>query len=252
MAKMRLFLVIFLVLFHVSHVQAQKQVINQRMAWYGYFLNLLTAPRSSLQLEMAERRFLPSWNAHQTFFRAHFHQAIGQNGWEASLGGCLFLTRPNDPESSNRLAVPELRPHVEMASKQQMARWRIDHRYRLEARFFHTTNVQRTELENGYVFGSFRFRYRIQATCNLFRIDSVRFARFRINDELHINLGRNIVTNVFDQNRFSMVLSVDVTKSLAVDLGWMNWFQQIPDRSFYNRQNFIVNMVQTLNLDGRK
>jgi hypothetical protein len=241
-----------LLLLLYGSVWAQKEVTHQRQAWYGYYLNLITSDRSSIQFEAMERRFLKDWKNHQTLVRAHYHQAIGDAGWEFSAGGCMFFTRPNDPESSNRLAVPELRPHVEFAYRQQLTRFRIDHRYRAEARYFHNLNENRTELEEGYSFGNFRFRYRIQATFRLFRLNENRSVRFRINDELHVNAGSKVLINLFDQNRVNAAVAVDLSKGLSIDVGWMNWFQQVANGRFYNRQNFIVNIIQTLDISKKQ
>lgn len=227
---------------------AQKDVTHQRQAWYGYYLNLTTSRLSSLQFEAMERRFLKNWKSHQFFTRAHYHHALGDKGWEYSAGFCLFFSRSNDPESINRLAVPELRPHIEFAYGQQLKYFRIDHRYRAEARYFHGVNEDRTALDDGYSFSNFRFRYRIQATFRLLQLDESRSVRFRINDELHVNAGTKVLINIFDQNRVNAAVAVDLSKGLAIDIGWMSWFQQVADGRFYNRQNFIVNIIQTLDL----
>ncbi len=134
--------------------------------------------------------------------------------------------------------VPELRPHVELAYRQRLKRINIDQRYRMEARFFHQTNAARTELEDGYAFNNFRFRWRIQGAVPLWKIDNKRSLRVRVSNELHVNLGRKIQINVFDQNRIYGGFSVDFLPNLSFDVGYMNWFQQKPDGNFLTETYF--------------
>ena len=51
----------------------------------------------------------------------------------------LFLQSPNDPESTSKLIVPELRPDIGFNAKKKYNFFSINHRYKLEARFFHQT-----------------------------------------------------------------------------------------------------------------
>ena len=42
------------------------------------------------------------------------------------------------------------------------------------------------------------------------------------------NFGKNIVKNVFDQNRIYIGLNYPMNKNLAFEAGYLNWFQQRP------------------------
>ena len=148
---------------------------------------------------------------------------------------CLFFQNPNNPEAAVKLTVPELRPHIQMTYKQLINNIILEHRYRLEARFFHNTNVPKTELEDGYDFENFRFRYRIQATIHIVKLGIDKALRLKVADEIHANIGSKIGINVFDQNRFYVGANVDVLPNVAVEIGYMNWFQEKADASFYNR-----------------
>lgn len=152
--------------------------------------------------------------------RGHLHKLLGNLGWETSAGMCIFLQSPNDLNSPNRLITPELRPHIEFANKQKLNHISLDHRYRLEGRFFHNTNMDKTELEEG--FGNYRFRHRLQATISILKIDSKRSLRLKVKDKIHINLGSKIIKNVFEQNRIFGGISIDLMSNLALDLGYLN------------------------------
>jgi len=195
------------------------------------------SPKWFWESEVQERHYINPVAQHQLVFRSHLHRELPA-GWEVSGGMCLFLQSPHNPRAAVKLMVPELRPHVELAYRQRLKRINIDQRYRMEARFFHQTNAARTELEDGYAFNNFRFRWRIQGAVPLWKIDNKRSLRVRVSNELHVNLGRKIQINVFDQNRIYGGFSVDFLPNLSFDVGYMNWFQQKPDGNFLTETYF--------------
>ncbi len=189
--------------------------------WYGLFTTLELSEKWYVQNEFQERHFVRPTAQHQFLIRSHVHRVWGISGWETSLGMCLFLQDANDPNDENRLTVPELRPHIELAYKQKLEKMTFDHRYRVEARFFHQTNTTRTELDDGYDFGNFRFRYRLQMTIPIWKIAQDRRVRLKVSDEIHLNAGQTISKNVFEQNRFYGGFSLDLMPALIFDIGYL-------------------------------
>jgi hypothetical protein len=228
-------LLAILLAFLFMNTYGQKNITNQSLVWYTYFQTLQFNDKLWLNSEVVERRFLNPDAQHQFLIRSHLHKKLGIRGWEASVGMCLFLQNPNSPNATIILTMPELRPHIQMTYKQQLKLVTLEHRYRLEARFFHNTNQPKTELEDGYDFGNFRFRYRLQATIPILKLGIDRAFKLKIADEIHANIGSKIGSNVFDQNRIFIAANVDVLPNLAVEMGYMNWFQEKADATFYNR-----------------
>jgi hypothetical protein len=124
----------------------------------------------------------------------------------------------------------------------------FDHRFRAEARFFHNTNASRSELDDGFAFGNFRFRYKFQATIPLVKIADNRYLKLKLSDELHLNAGRNILMNVFDQNRLYGGIGFDLTRDVFVEAGYLNWFQQRPNSEFFNRDILRFTVFHKVNL----
>ena len=159
-----------------------------------------------------------------------------------------FYKIQTTPNAIVKLTVPELRPHVEFAYKQKLDKVTLDHKYRAEARFFHSTNQARTELEDGFEFGNFRFRYRLQATIPLLKVDESRTLEFKISDEININAGNKISKNVFDQNRIFVGINYDLLTNLNFEVGYLNWFQQRPNGDFYNRNIIRFSVFHEISL----
>lgn len=230
---MRKFLLFLLVCFSTS-LFAQKNVTEQSLVWYGVFTKIGINKNWYIQNEFQERHFINPIKQHQFLVRTHVHRKINNN-WEASAGMCFFLQNPQDPNATNVLTVPELRPHIEFAYKQKTNKLEFDHRYRIEARFFHNTNQQLTELEDGFEFNNFRFRYRLGCTIPVYEFSENKFIKLKVSDEIHLNIGEKIVTNVFDQNRVFLGLNIDISEKADIEIGYMNWFQQRSNGSFFNR-----------------
>lgn len=234
-------LLLALIMIPAGALRAQKNISRQHLIWEGVFIKLEVNDKWYWQNEIQERHFVSPMAHHQFLFRSHLHRYIANTGWDASVGMSLFLQNPNDPEAPVKLTVPELRPHIEVAYSQKLTKLKFDHRFRTEARFFHNTNHTRTELEDGFGFGNFRFRYRLQATIPLWRVFTDHDLRLKLSDELHVNMGKKILTNIFDQNRIYVALNYELTPNVNVEAGYLNWFQQTPDGQFYNRD--ILNLT---------
>ena len=47
-----------------------------------------------------------------------------------------------------------------------------------------------------------------------------------MSDELMINVGNNIIYNLFDQNRIYLGMEQSFSKTISAELGYLYWFQQ--------------------------
>ncbi|HRP30567.1 MAG TPA: DUF2490 domain-containing protein [Agriterribacter sp.] len=232
---MRRITCVVLLIATTNAIYGQGNTIRQHLVWYGLFSTLPLNEKWYLQNEFQERHFVDPVVQHQLLTGSHIHRVLGKSGWETSLGISLSLQSPNEPNVSERLTVPELRPHIEFANKHKWGKVTIDHRYRAEARFFHKTNTTGTALEDGLGFGSFRFRYRLQATIPLYQFRENRYWKFKVSDEIHLNAANRISKNVFEQNRIYGGLGYDIFQNLSVEVGCLNLYQQRPTGDFFNR-----------------
>ena len=80
--------------------------------------------------------------------------------------------------------------------------------------------------------------------------NQTRFS-FILNDELHINFGKNIVYNYFDQNRFFIGFAWHLNDHDNLQFGYMNLFRQLPAGNQY-RNNHMARIFFFRNLDLRK
>lgn len=239
-------LILLLILLIPKYIFAQKKVENQQLIWYGYYNSLKFNENWSLQSQVQQRQFYNPTAQHQLVFRSNLEKRIYDN-WNASVGMTLFFQNPNNPESESQLTVPELRPDVGFNNKQKLGFITINHRYKVEARFFHDTENGR--LSGGFRFSNIRLRYQLGLDIPLLKNDKVVL---KIKDEIMFNLGKKIVKNVFDQNRIYFALNYKINNSYAFELGYMNWFQQQKTGTdFYNRDIYRLSIFHTFDLKNK-
>lgn len=233
-------------IFFSTFLFGQKNVENQQLLWYGYYNKLQINQNWVLNSEVQERHFYQPLVQHQLVFRTNLDRRI-LDDINVSLGFVVFLQSPNDPESESTLMVPELRTDFGFNAKKKYKYFNVNQRFKVEARFFHQT--ENNELVGGYQFSNFRMRYQLGLDIPLIKKQDAEKLILKIKDEVMFNFGKNIVKNVFDQNRIYIGLNYPLNKNLAFEAGYLNWFQQRPSGTdFYNRDIIRFSVFHTINL----
>jgi hypothetical protein len=233
-------------IFFSTFLLGQKNVENQQLLWYGYYNKLQINQNWVLNSEVQERHFYQPLVQHQLVFRTNLDRRI-LDDINVSLGFVVFLQSPNDPESESTLMVPELRTDFGFNAKKKYKYFNVNQRFKVEARFFHQT--ENNELVGGYQFSNFRMRYQLGLDIPLIKKQDAEKLILKIKDEVMFNFGKNIVKNVFDQNRIYIGLNYPMNKNLAFEAGYLNWFQQRPSGTdFYNRDIIRFSVFHTINL----
>ena len=154
------------------------------------------------------------------------------------------------PEDNRKVSIPEHRPWQQVQwntkyGKKRMMQWiRLDERYRRRL-------VNDSTLADAYSF-NYKLRYNLFYDIPLSRKGIVPKAlSFVINDEVHINFGRQIVLNTFDQNRFYLGFKYQLSEHSNLQLGYMNVFQQLAAGNRYRSVN-AARLFFFKNLDLRK
>ena len=243
-------LILVIILIIPEFLLAQKKIENQQLIWYGYYNALKFNENWSLNSEIQERQFYNPTAQHQLVFRSNLERKVFAD-WKASVGMTLFLQNPNTPNSKSNLTVPELRPNIGFSNKQKLGFVTINHRYKAEARFFH--DVENEKLVGGYRFSNFRLRYQLGLDFPIWKKEGNEKLLLKIKDEIMFNAGNKIVKNTFDQNRIYLAVNYKLNNSYAVELGYMNWFQQQKSGTdFYNRDILRFSIFHSIDLKKKK
>lgn len=243
-------LILVIILIIPEFLLAQKKIENQQLIWYGYYNALKFNENWSLNSEIQERQFYNPTAQHQLVFRSNLERKVFGD-WKASVGMTLFLQNPNTPNPKSNLTVPELRPNIGFSNKQKLGFVTINHRYKAEARFFH--DVENEKLVDGYRFSNFRLRYQLGLDFPIWKKEGNEKLLLKIKDEIMFNAGNKIVKNTFDQNRIYLAVNYKLNNFYAVELGYMNWFQQQKSGTdFYNRDILRFSIFHSIDLKKKK
>ncbi|BDD06723.1 DUF2490 domain-containing protein [Aureibacter tunicatorum] len=224
MARPTLFALIF---FHLSltNINAQKNIDSQKLLWIRYFLKLKLTETYQIKHEFEERTYCFPWRQHQFVSRTHLARKMNY-GWNTAIGFTYFVqSLPHDPEISNFENNIELRPQLEVANKQPISsKFSIHHRYWSEFRFFE-------QPDHSFDFENIRIRYKLELRYALSKQLTVKAF-----DEIHLNIGKKITQNVFDQNRYGTSIHYMPVENFGFEIGYFNWYQQRASGiDFFNR-----------------
>jgi hypothetical protein len=223
MKKRLLLLLLWMISFNALWAQT-KNTENINQIWLGYF---------------NQTRFTDKWGSWTDLhlrtkedFTNRFSQSIVRVGLtyylndvtKFTLGYAYVSLYPGD--NHKQVTQPEHRPWQQLQwhtkfSKSRMMQW-----IRLEERYRHRI-LNDSTLADGTSF-NFKIRYNILCEIPLSRKGFVpKSLGFVVNDEVHINFGKEIVYNYFDQNRFFVGLKYQTNKQGNIQIGYMNLFQQL-------------------------
>lgn len=211
-----------------------KQTTYQQLVWGRFNQGLVLSEKWEMTNEIEERRFIFPDKQHQLLFRSTLLYKLPHQ-LQPGAGFTYFLQSPHDPRSASRLMVPELRPHQEINFRSQLGeRWSLRQRFKLEERFYR--KVKEGELASGYNF-NFRLRFKADLFYTLLQDrDKKDQLVLLASNEVMLNAGKEILYNVFDQNRVYGGLRWNTGANTAVEGGYLWWYQQRTNgQAFYHR-----------------
>lgn len=212
------------------HAQTTKTTENIEQFWLGYMNQTRFSNKwgmwTDLHLRTKENLFD---NYSQAIIRLGLTYYAG-NTTKITAGYARVFIFPGDNHKG--VTRPEHRPWQQVQWHTNFTKTRMMQWIRLEERFRRKI-LNSTTLADGYNF-NWRIRYNIWYEVPLVKNGlAPKSFSFIANDELHINLGKEIVNNYFDQNRFFLGFKYQVSKSTNIQAGYMNLFQQLPAGNSY-------------------
>ncbi len=238
MYRMAIFLAGFFMMLLTLPAIAQKKVEKQDLLWTRYALKVRLSDNWMIRQELENRTYWFPWRQHQFVTRTLVDRKLGK-GWNAGAGFAYFNhSLPNDALLIISDNQAELRPQLEVGYKQDISdKWGVSHRYWSEFRFMQQEDGS-FKMENN------RTRYKLEV-----RYQATPKISVQLYDEILLNIGGNIVQNVFDQNRYGASVQYMPVKNLGFELGYINWFQQRKSGiDFYDRNIVRFTIHHQINL----
>ena len=248
--RTRILSIAFLVLLFSSPVAsfAQKETESVEQAWFAYFNQSRFSDRWGLWFDGHLRT--------KEDFLSGLSTAIARVGLTYYLNDNTKLTAGYayvnhfPAENHEDVSQPEHRPWQQIQwhtkySKLRMMQWvRLEERYRRKI-------ANEAELAEGYNFNwRVRYNFFIAAPLSKNAFAPGTFS-FVFNDEIHINAGKQIVYNYFDQNRLFVGFSYHTNAHDNLQFGYMNQFQQLAAGNKYKSAH-VARISYFQNFDFRR
>lgn len=205
----------------------EKETEYREQTWIGYFNQTRFTQRSGLWIDLHARltdQFIKRMGLSiaRLGYTYHLSDQVRLTSGYAYVTQYGVADNPNVPEHRTWQQVQ----WFEKKNKFTMMQW-----FRVEERF--RRKVVLGDLTDDYNF-NWRFRYNISFTIPLKGNPGAPKTPFVfLNDEIHINAGKKIGVNYFDQNRLFLGLGYQFTSHLNAQLGYMYVFQQLPEVNKY-------------------
>jgi hypothetical protein len=246
--KKGIIIILICAVFGVDSVAQTRQTTSANQVWGGYFNQTRFSKRMGAWLDVQLRT--------KEDFVEHLSQFIFRPGITYYLSDAAKLTagyayiRHYPADNHSKVAQPEHRPWQQLQWHTRYAQLRTMQWLRLEERY-RKNILNDSTLGNGYQF-NFRLRYNflLQVPLTTGAVGAGDFS-FIVNDEIHINFGRQVLYNTFDQNRFFLGFAYHLNANDNLQFGYMNQYQQLSSGSRY-RSVHAARIFYFHNLDLRK
>ena len=232
----------------ICKAQTEKNVDHQSLLWTRYYNQLTINSKWAIHTEFDNRIFINPVEENLYLFRIHGRYKINKDV-DLGAGYSYFSVATQVPEVTYDFRVPENRAQQDITWKKEYGRFATNQRFQVEERFFHNAD------KNGLLPGttlSWRFRYRLQGEYSCWKKEN-QYLKAIVYDEIMINAGENIVKNTFDQNRIYGALQYGVNKNIALELGYLNSFQQRASGvDYFDRDIIRFTFYHKINLQKKK
>jgi hypothetical protein len=236
--------------FNVAIGQVVKNKEKLEQLWFGYFNQARFSKKWGLWLDLHLRtREDLTHDLSQSIARAGLTYYI-DDVTKLTAGYAFVNHFPQD--NHKEISQPEHRIWQQLQWHTRYGKKRMMQWLRLEERWRHKI-LNDSALADGYNF-NYRLRYNLLFEVPLSNKGAVpNSLSFIVNDEVHINFGKQVINNYFDQNRFFTGVKYQVNGHDNIQAGYMNVFQQLPAAARYK----IINAVRffyfhNIDLRGKK
>ena len=228
-------------LLYVSSLFAQNDRVNDYnyLNWLQTFNTISIDKKWSLHLEYQWRRSegLKYWQ--QSLLRAGTNYKLNEN-ITVHAGYAWIETFPyGDYPIANNGTFPEHRLYEQINFRHPLNKFLFTHRFRIEQRWLGrvSTNIDR-EIEDWLFVHRFRYQFRTQYP---FYAKADKQFYGAAADEIFIGAGKDLGTNIFDQNRIFLLMGYKFNKQFSLEGGYFNQTLQqgrrVNDKTIMQRNN---------------
>ncbi len=224
-----------------------KTILHDNQVWLGYYNQTRLTDKWAIGVDLHLR-------SKEKFFTG-LSQSIARVGiiyyltetTRITAGYAYSTMYPSD--SINTIALPEHRVWQQLQWQSKYKHGSITQRLRVEQRFRTKTGKANTN-ELDYTF-NWRLRYNFITEFPLGKKIQPNLFSLILSNEININVGKQILYNYFDQNRFFAGLKYTISPQNNIQFGYLNVFQQQAAGNKFRNIN-VARIFYYQNFDLRK
>ena len=236
------------IILKINYLAAQKTFINEKQTWFGIFNQTRLSDKWGLWLDIQPRLKNDFIKEMSVLIAPRIGLTFYLNDDVKLTAGYAYIN--NYLDGARVISQPEHRPWQQVQWHTKYPKIRLMQWLRLEERYRRKI-INNNVLDDGYNL-NYRVRYNFLFTTPLSKKGfSPGGLQLVLNNETHINFTKNIVYNIFDQNRFFAGLSYQMTKMSNLQFGYLKVSQQLPAGNQFKNIN-AIRLFYFQNFDFRK
>ena len=201
---------------HTLHAQYSRTQDDNTIYWLQTVANVAIHPKWTLYAEQQLRQVGDIASPQQRLLRLGLTYKMHPDvNVHAGYGFVNTFAYGDYPIAADG-AFPEHRIYEQITFKQPIVTWTIQHRFRLEQRWL--AKLSSTQATQWVYLNRIRYQFRAQKPL-LTKANNQVFAA--VANEVFIGAGKQLVANIFDQNRFSVLLGYSASKKINFELGYL-------------------------------
>ncbi|HEY1010890.1 MAG: DUF2490 domain-containing protein [Daejeonella sp.] len=225
--KKTLLLFLFCSLYFTSYSQNTRLKDKNSIGWYAFNASLKLDPKWSLTGEFQWRRDHVISDPQQAVYKLAVNHLVAP-GLNIRAGVALADTYNygDIPVNGMGKQFTEYRTYQMAGLSNKTGIAENNHRFMLEQRWVGRYSDASLNKEDEYVYTNrFRYMYRLQIPLKGKAIaDNTPYAA--VYDEIFIGFGENVGENVFDQNRFGLLLGYRFSPQIRIEGGFLSQIAQ--------------------------
>ncbi len=244
--------------FLACHTIAQNTRINDRntIGWYNYFGTFKLSDKFGIHTEYQFRRSELLSDAQQGLLRLGLNYQLNAK-IQVRLGYAWIETYPYGDIPINSLGkdFTEHRSFQAITLSDKISLVELSHRFMLEQRWVGRYSERNLESEDQFpLLHRLRYMFRMQIPLKGNSIGD-KTPYIAMYDEIFLGFGGNVSENIFDQNRFGLLLGYKLNNAFRIEAGYLNQMLQlgreIDGRNVFQNNNGII-INSTFNFDFSK
>jgi hypothetical protein len=238
----------------------QNTRINDRntIGWYNYFGTFKLDKKFSLHTEYQLRRSNFITDPQQELLRLGVNYQLNAKV-QLRLGYAWIETHPygDIPINSYGKDFTEHRSFQAMTITDKVSIVDLSHRFMLEQRWVGRYSNANLSTEDEFpLLHRLRYMMRLQIPLKGKSIEN-KTPYLAMYDEIFLGFGGNVNENIFDQNRFGLLLGYKLNNTVRIEAGYLNQTLQlgreVSNRNvFQNNNGFIINTNFNFDLNSKK